>query len=129
MKKSELVTNLAGRFPGLTRREVEVSVATMLKAIREELVSGGRLEVRRFGVLSTHVHVQKRGRNPRTGEFVFVPARRAVHFRPSKRLLSSTTLEAPEGMERHGALAEPTDAHSAPSALREHRGAGCQPLL
>lgn len=86
MNKRELVINLTGRFPELARGKVEASVATMLNAIRKQLASGGRLEVRHFGVLSIRVHMQKRGRNPRTGEFVFVPERRAIHFRPGKRL-------------------------------------------
>lgn len=86
MNKRDLVLRLANRFPTLTQKDVDVSVSLVLRAIERALASGRRLEVRCFGVLSVHRHAEKRARNPRTGEPVFVPARRAVHFRPGKRL-------------------------------------------
>ena len=86
MLKSDLVDNLVRRFPTLTRKEIEVSVALILDSIQARLVAGGRFEVRDFGVLSTHVLPAKVGRNPRTGQAVFIKSRRVVHFRPGKRL-------------------------------------------
>lgn len=86
MLKSDLVDSLVCRFPALTRRDVELSVAVILDEIQRRLAAGGRFEVRDFGVLSTHVLPGKMGRNPRTGQAVYVRSRRVVHFKPGKRL-------------------------------------------
>lgn len=86
MLKSDLVDCLVRRFPALTRKDVELSVAVILDEIQNRLVAGGRFEVRDFGVFSTHILPGRVGRNPRTGQAVYVASRRVVHFRPGKRL-------------------------------------------
>ena len=54
---------------------------------RESLIEGNRIEVRGFGVLETRATQPKpAARNPRTGETVYVPARRKTHFKPGKQL-------------------------------------------
>lgn len=86
MNKSDLIDVLIDRFPALTRREVEASVAVILRAITVQLSQGGRFEVRDFAAFSVHELSGKIGRNPRTGEQVVVPARYVVRFKPGKRL-------------------------------------------
>ena len=86
MKKSDLVDRLIERFPALTRREVEASVSTILKAMMNQLAQGSRIEVRDFASLRVRRLGGKLGRNPRTGETVVVPARYVVRFKPGKRL-------------------------------------------
>ncbi len=62
---------------------VDAVVAEMLK----DLSQGDRIEVRGFGVLEVReARARPQGRNPKTGEIVYVPARRRVHFRPGKVL-------------------------------------------
>ncbi|WP_281051564.1 HU family DNA-binding protein [Thauera sp. GDN1] len=86
MKKSDLVDRLIERSPALTRREVEASVSTILKAMMNQLAQGSRIEVRDFASLRVRRLGGKLGRNPRTGEAVSVPARYVVRFKPGKRL-------------------------------------------
>jgi len=44
-----------------------------------------RIEVRNFGVLTVKpTKAKPKARNPRTGEIVYVPARRKTHFKPGK---------------------------------------------
>ena len=62
-------------------------VNSLFQVMREQLVEGNRIEIRGFGVLETKETKPKpAARNPRTGELVYVPARRKTHFRPGKRL-------------------------------------------
>ena len=62
-------------------------VDSLFNAMREGLIEGNRIEVRRFGVLGTKATKPKpKARNPRTGEIVYVPARRKTHFKPGKVL-------------------------------------------
>jgi len=112
MNKSDLVDRLIERFPELTRREVERSVSTILKAMTSQLAQGGRFEVRGFAVFSVHVLGGRPGRNPRTGETVVVPARHVVRFKPGKRL-------------REGAVSSAVGSHWRGLALGAEVGAGC----
>ena len=59
----------------------------LFEVMRESLIEGNRIEVRGFGVLETRATKPKpAARNPRTGETVYVPARRKTHFKPGKQL-------------------------------------------
>jgi len=46
-----------------------------------------RIEIRDFGVFEVkNTKPKLRARNPRTGETIYVPARKKVHFKPGKLL-------------------------------------------
>jgi integration host factor subunit beta len=86
MTKSELIDAVAAANNDITRREAEVVVSTVFAAISEELSSGGRVELRGFGSFSIKKRDSRTGRNPKTGESVFVPAKVVPHFKPGKEL-------------------------------------------
>lgn len=44
------------------------------------------MELRGFGVFSTRERIVRAGRNPRSGEAVDIPAKRATHFRVGREL-------------------------------------------
>ena len=72
---------------GTTRLTALHMVDSLFEAMREQLIEGHRIEVRGFGVLETRATRPKpAARNPKTGEVVYVPARRKTHFRPGKVL-------------------------------------------
>ena len=50
------------------------------------LYQGERIEIRGFGSLSVRTRKSKNGRNPRTGESVFVPEKKAPIFKSGKGL-------------------------------------------
>ena len=58
----------------------------MLQAITSTLENNGRIEIRGFGSLSVRTRKSKNGRNPRTGESVFVPEKKAPIFKSGKGL-------------------------------------------
>ncbi|RMG90596.1 MAG: integration host factor subunit beta [Zetaproteobacteria bacterium] len=85
MTKSELIERIAaGR--GITRREAEVVVNTVLDAIGDALAAGDRVELRGFGSFVVKQREPRMGRNPKTGEEVPVPGKRVPHFKPGKEL-------------------------------------------
>ena len=62
-------------------------VDSLFKEMTERLIQGNRIEVRGFGVLKVKdTKAKPAARNPRTGEIVYVPARRKTHFKPGKLL-------------------------------------------
>jgi integration host factor subunit beta len=62
----------------------------VFSALRDILESADpelRIEIRNFGVFEVKLTRSKpRARNPKTGEEIFVPARKKTHFKPGKRL-------------------------------------------
>ena len=57
-------------------------VDTLFTAMRESLIAGDRIEIRGFGVLGVKDTKPKpAARNPRTGEIVYVPARKKSYFK------------------------------------------------
>ena len=86
MTRSDLVEELAARFNQLTYRDAEFAVKTLLDAIGDTLVTGNRIEIRGFGSFSVNRRPPRMGRNPRSGESVFIPEKRVPHFKPGKAL-------------------------------------------
>ena len=86
MTRSDLVEELAARFRQLTHRDAEFAVKTMLDAMSEALAHGHRIEIRGFGSFTVSRRAPRVGRNPRSGETVLIPEKRASHFKPGKAL-------------------------------------------
>ena len=84
MIRSELLTALAEDNPDLRSEEVEQVVDIFFDEIARRLADGGRVELRGFGAFSTRERDARKGRNPRTGETVDVPAKRVPYFKPGK---------------------------------------------
>lgn len=111
MTKAELVEEVA-RAAELNKRDAEVIVETVFDSIITALQKGEKVELRGFGSFRTRERGPRRGRNPKTGEPVDVPAKRVPYFKPGKELKEFFT-DAPEpagaaaadGQETSGALA------------------------
>ena len=86
MTKSELIQRLAERNPHLYMRDVEKIVDTVFDEITKALAHGDRVELRGFGAFSVKQREARMGRNPRTGESVFVEAKRLPFFKTGKAL-------------------------------------------
>ena len=68
-------------FSQLTLADAETSVLAILDRISDQLAHGGRVEIRGFGSFKVNVRPARRGRNPKTGERVDVPAKPAPAFK------------------------------------------------
>jgi len=86
MIRSELVQALAEENPDLRPEEVEEVVTIFFDEISARLADGGRVELRGFGAFSTRERDARKGRNPRTGEEVDVPAKRVPFFKAGKEM-------------------------------------------
>ena len=65
-------------------------VDRIFTAVRETMMSADpelRIEIRDFGVFEVKKTKSKpKARNPKSGQVIFIPARRKTHFKPSKLL-------------------------------------------
>ncbi|HRD93742.1 integration host factor subunit beta [Accumulibacter sp.] len=86
MTKSDLIGELAGRFPQLVAKDADLSVKMILDAMAEALAKGDRIEIRGFGSFSLNYRPPRVGRNPKSGEKVDVPEKWVPHFKPGKEL-------------------------------------------
>lgn len=86
MTRSELIQRLAEQFPQLTLKDIELTVRTILEQMSESLAKGNRAEIRGFGSFSLNHRPPRKGRNPKTGASVAIPAKYAPHFKPGKEL-------------------------------------------
>lgn len=85
MTKAELVDEVA-RNSELSKKDAEVIVQTVLDSIIESLQGGDKVELRGFGSFRLRERASRQGRNPKTGEKVFVPAKKVPYFKPGKEL-------------------------------------------
>jgi integration host factor subunit beta len=86
MTRSELIAKLAGSFPQLTRKDSEMSATLILEALTINLSKGGRAEIRDFGSFTLSYRPPRKGRNPKNGDAVMVPAKYVPHFKAGKGL-------------------------------------------
>ncbi len=107
---------------GCTNNLTLQMVDSLFDAMRDTLIKGDRIEIRGFGVLEVKDTKPKpAARNPRTGEIVYVPARRKTHFKPGKQLkeaLHRTAAEEAEALSlraRQEAAAAAARTASAPT--------------
>jgi integration host factor subunit beta len=88
MIKSELIEKIAGENPHLFQRDVELIVNVIFDEIIDSLSRGERVELRGFGAFSVKRRPARAGRNPRTGEQVFVEEKYVPYFKTGKELRS-----------------------------------------
>lgn len=86
MTKSELIEILSRKQMQLAYKDVELAVKTMLEHMGQTLASGERIEIRGFGSFSLHFRPPRQGRNPKTGDTVFLESKHVPHFKPGKEM-------------------------------------------
>lgn len=86
MTKSELIAQLAARFPQLVAKDADYAVKMILDAMSDALARGDRIEIRGFGSFALNYRPPRTGRNPKSGEKVHVPEKYVPHFKAGKEL-------------------------------------------
>jgi integration host factor subunit beta len=85
MTKAELVEDVA-RAAELTKKDAERLVEIVFESIIDTLNGGEKIELRGFGSFRVRERGARRGRNPKTGDPVDIPAKRVPYFKPGKEL-------------------------------------------
>ena len=86
MTRSDLIANLAYRFPNLMTKDADIAVKEILDAIGQSLAKGDRVEIRGFGSFGLNHRPARIGRNPKSGEKVQVAAKYVPHFKAGKEM-------------------------------------------
>ena len=97
--KKELAL-LVSEETGCKKNLASEMVDTVFEAMRESLMKAERIEIRGFGVFQVkETRPKPAARNPRTGQVIYVPARKKTHFRPGKLLKEELHRPADQHLE------------------------------
>lgn len=96
MTKAELVEDVA-RAAELTKKDAERLVEIVFESIIDTLNQGEKIELRGFGSFRVRERGARRGRNPKTGDPVNIPAKRVPYFKPGKELKELINEESAPG--------------------------------
>jgi integration host factor subunit beta len=85
MTKAELVEEVS-KVSDLTKRHAEAIVNLVFHSIIDALKRDEKIELRGFGSFRIRKRRSRQGRNPKTGEKVFVPEKKIPYFKAGKEL-------------------------------------------
>lgn len=85
MTKADLVESVA-REAEMTKKDAEQLVEIIFDSIVDSLNKGEKIELRGFGSFRVRERNARKGRNPKTGDSVNIPAKRVAYFKPGKDL-------------------------------------------
>lgn len=83
MNKTELIAIIANNLE-MTQKQVEQVVNEFANVVYKTLATGEKVVVTGFGTFEVRNRVERRGKNPRTGEYITVPAQKSPAFRAGK---------------------------------------------
>ena len=89
MTKAELVKTLKEQAGLATLAQAEAAYEGLFNILAETLKKGDSIAISGFGSFKLVQRKARKGRNPRTGEEIAIPASKAVKFTPGKSLKES----------------------------------------
>ena len=86
MTKSQLIEAVASKLQNVSKKDVEIIVDTIFSTMTDALTRDERIEIRGFGSFVSKKRDAREGRNPKTGEKVYVPKKRTPFFTVGKEM-------------------------------------------
>jgi DNA-binding protein HU-beta len=83
MNKGELISSVAIKT-NLTKKEIDLVLTTTLETIIEVVSSGEKITLVGFGSFEARERKAREGRNPITGERIYIPATKVPAFSVGK---------------------------------------------
>lgn len=85
MNKTELIAKTQENIEiEVTKKDLGIIVDGVLKAIQDEVVAGGKVQLVGFGTFEAVERAARDGRNPLTGEAMKIAASKAPKFKAGK---------------------------------------------
>ncbi len=85
MNKADLVNSISEQT-GLTKTKSNQVLDVMTSIIAEALSNGEKVTLVGFGTFTTTERQARKGRNPKTGEVIDIPAKRVARFKAGSEL-------------------------------------------
>ena len=84
MTKTEMVKKLAESWGGISNRQANDNLDTLIDFITKAVKKDKQLKIPNLGTFKLRQTKARMGRNPRTGEPIKISAKRKVAFTPAK---------------------------------------------
>ena len=91
--KSKLLKKIFENYPNFLKKDLEKFFNIFLTEIKNSLKRNERVELRGFGMWSTHLQKARISRNPKTGERIATPEKKTIHFKMAKELFKKLNNE------------------------------------
>lgn len=85
MTKADLIVAVA-ETAGIERKQADKAVAAVFDEIKKALIKGDKVQIIGFGTFENRTRSARKGRNPRTGEEIDIPASKLPSFKAGKGL-------------------------------------------
>lgn len=86
MTKAELVQKIHAKAGLTTKTQTENVLDAVISSLTDALMAGDSVTFTGFGSFKVTERAARKGRNPRTGKEITIPASKAVKFTPGKVL-------------------------------------------
>jgi len=86
MTTSELFKRIFKSMNYIPKKIIDIAVKEILKHMVFSLTHGNRVEIRGFGSFSLHYRNARKGRNPKTGDIIYLEHKYIPYFKAGKQL-------------------------------------------
>lgn len=86
MTRSELIDAVSAKVDNFTRKDVETIVSTLFTSIADGLARNEKIEIRGFGSFKVKSRDGRKGRNPKSGDGIFIDSKKVPFFKAGKEL-------------------------------------------
>lgn len=88
MTKADLINAIAQKTE-ITKKDVSKILDAFIETVREALEKGDKVILTGFGNFFVYERKERKGRNPKTGKEIKIPAKKIPKFTPGKMLRES----------------------------------------
>ncbi len=88
MNKTQLI-EIVAKESGLKKKDAEIAVAATIGAIEAAVKAGEKVQLIGFGTFEVKERAARKGRNPKTGAEIVVPASKRIVFSAGKAFKDS----------------------------------------
>ena len=85
LSKSD-IAQIVAQKAGLPKSRADDVVSLVFDTIQDSLRTGERVSIVSFGTFEVRTNKGRMGRNPKTGETIYIPEKRSVKFKAGKGL-------------------------------------------
>ena len=89
MNKQDLIDQVSAKVEGLTKTKAGEIINAVIDSVSESLTSGEKVTLVGFGTFQIADRKARRGRNPKNGSEILIPAKKVAKFKPGGALSSS----------------------------------------
>ncbi|MBI1911505.1 MAG: integration host factor subunit beta [Deltaproteobacteria bacterium] len=86
MTKSELIEIVSSKVNNFSRKDIEIIVDTLFESMSSSLSQGDKVEIRGFGSFKIKDRDGRQGRNPKSGENIFIESKKVPFFKAGKEI-------------------------------------------